>query len=214
MEGKIIDYLVKKYEPTGIILFGSRVSENAPFKSDWDLFVFTNKKEDEVEDYADLKEFEGEAIEVSPESTNVSDDFILQTASHPVEEARILYDKSDGLMEKIIKNTKEAYNKKPNLLNERKKDLYRKILNKFIRKAESRPENLGYVYFGVSQFYIYAIRYWFENRGEWPKSIHNAIPYIESVDIDFSKFLEILVDSNRENEAKIKAMKTIRDLLF
>ncbi|HET8575449.1 MAG TPA: nucleotidyltransferase domain-containing protein [Candidatus Paceibacterota bacterium] len=80
MEEKITKYLVKKYDPSGIISIGSRVDGSARKWSDWDLFVFTDKTEDEVSDFAELREFEGEALEVSPYPSSVSEDFILDTS--------------------------------------------------------------------------------------------------------------------------------------
>ncbi len=214
MEEKIIQYLKEKYNPTGIILIGSRATKDSRGKSDWDLFVFSDKTEGEVNDYSELKEFEGEALDVSIFPTKVDKDFILDTSMHPATDNRILYDVSGGLMQKIVANTKLAYEKGPTSLDERKKDLYRKILSKFIRKIEARMNQPASVLFGVGQFYHYCIRYWFETKKEWPQPLHKALPYIESHDRSFADLLEILHTTSNNTEQKLKAMYEIRDRLF
>lgn len=214
MEEKIIAYLKEKYEPTGILLYGSRVYEKTSPESDWDLFVFSDKEETEIDDFGQLREFEGEALEVSVYPTKVDSGFILETAMHPVREVKILFDISNGLMQQIVQNTLLAYTKNPLPINQQKKELYRKILNKFIRKVASRPDNIPYSYFSFGQFYTYAIRYWFEQHCEWPLPIYEAGEYIKNKDEKFFGLLQVIHSPAQGTSEKLVAARMIRDTLF
>ncbi|HET8575448.1 MAG TPA: hypothetical protein VFM02_04775 [Candidatus Paceibacterota bacterium] len=131
-----------------------------------------------------------------------------------MEKAKILYDRSNGLMEKILENTRKAYEKGPEALTSREKDLYRKILNKFLRKAKSRPENPEYVLFGIAQFHWHALMYWSLVRGKWPLPIYRAGERVKEEDPHFYESLSVLTSPEKSDEEKIRTMEAIRNTLF
>ncbi len=44
MEQKIVDYILQKYNPVGLVLHGSRATGHAVADSDWDFIIFTREK--------------------------------------------------------------------------------------------------------------------------------------------------------------------------
>ncbi len=214
MEQQLTNFLIQKYDPTGIILYGSRVTGNATPYSDWDIFVFTDKTADGLEDYYQHSEWNGEALEINIYPSKVADDFILDSAMHPVRDMKILFDRSGGLLEQIITRTQEAYAAGPKPLTFEQKQVYKKIITKFVRKIQSRPDDAGHVLFGVGQLYIYAVRYWFEMRSMWPLPIYEATRYITEHDKDYANLLDILTSRERTPEEKYEAGIQICTALF
>ena len=209
MEQQITSYLIEKYHPIGIILCGSRVSGKATSHSDWDLHAFTHKDEE-----GECEGFQGESLEVTFVTVPVDNDFLLQTTAHPEQHMEILYDVSDGLMERVVENTRRVYAQGPLPLSERQFLLYRKILNKYILKMLSRPECVGCCFSALGLFYVYAVRYWFELRCEWPLPLYEALPYITAEDQDFHGLLEIIHTANNSMDTKIIAARQAFDHLF
>lgn len=216
IEEELTQYLTEKYQPIGIILFGSRATEKYPENTDWDLFVFTDKTEGDVDDFGDFREWKDEYLEVSivPPEEMTDDTFLLDTATHPVRDIKVLYDNSNGLVDRIIERTRKAYEAGPSPLIPRTRELYRKILTKYIRKAESRGDQPETIFFATSQFFIFAVRYWFEVQQLWPRPIYEAMPFIEDSGTEFAKHLRELIDGNISTGEKIDAMKYIREDLF
>lgn len=214
MKEKITQYLIEKYEAKGVILYGSRAMGKESVFSDWDIFIFSDKSEDQILEYGEINEYEGQQIDLSIYPTAISDDFVLDTATHPVADAVVLFDSLDGKMTKIIQNSKLAYDKGPKIVTQKQKDLQRKILRKFLNKAESRPENVATIYFGVSQFYIFAVRYWFELQGKWPLPFYEALEQIKILDIEYFSNLEKLYLLEYSYEEKIEAMRRLYELVL
>lgn len=213
MKEKITQYLIKKYEAKGVILYGSRAVSKELFSSDWDIFIFSDKSEDQISDYGEINEYEGQQIDLSIYPTTIADDSVLDTATHPVGNALVLFDDLGGKMEKIIQNSKLAYSKGPEILTQKQKDLQRKILRKFLNKAESRPEDIATIYFGVSQFYIFAVRYWFELQGKWPLPFYEALETIKVSDIEYFSNLEKLYLLEYSYKEKTQAMRRLYELV-
>ena len=208
-EQQITSYLIEKYQPIGIILTGSRVSGNATSHSDWDLHIFTYKDEE-----GEFEGFRGESLEVTFLKLPVDTSFILRTTTHPEQHLKILYDVSDGLLKRIVENTRHAYAQSPQPLSKKQLLLYQKILNKYILKMLSRPECTGCCFFALGLFYTFAIRYWFELRREWPLPPYEALPYITAKDQKFYKLLETIHTTSTPLDAKILAAQQVHAQLF
>lgn len=211
-EKALTEYLIEKYNASAIVLFGSRTEADVHEKTDWDLFVFTDKTEDDLEDFAELREWNGELLEVTPISTKEMEreDFILDTAMHPLKEWSILHDNTNGKLAEICKRTKQARDAGPKALTDRQKDLAIKILTKYIRKVESRGSQPEIVYFAASQFFIYAIRYWFQYRQQWPEPIHQALSTIKREDPEYEKLLRKLFEEKVSSDVVL--LQTIKDI--
>jgi len=191
---QIVTYLVTKYGAKGIVLYGSRADGLAKELSDWDLFVFTDKPESEIQDYCEYHEFNGQQLEVSTYAIDCAKDanFILKTSSHPIDKAVVLYDDLDGMVAETVARSTIYYSESRPPHNHRQHDLRLKILRKFLWKVKARPDQNEIVFFGTSQFFIYAVRYWFESRGRWPLPIHKALSVIKEEDQPFAQLLETL----------------------
>ena len=214
-EQSIVYYLVNKYEPAGIILYGSRARMDIVHPaSDWDLFVFSDMESNSVDDYSELRDYKSYSLDVSIYPTNVPENFILDTATHPVSDTRILFDTSNGKMSKIIEHTMLAYNKGPEALTTTDIAVRKRILNKYIRKVDAYPDIPGVTSFGSGFFLSYAVRYWFEVRNEWPLPINQAIAHIKSVDPEFITLLDELIGSYGNHKNVLIMMCQVRDALF
>ncbi len=194
-------------------MYGSRAVAKEVDSSDWDIFIFSDKAEAEISDFGEINEYYGQQIDLSVYPTTVFDDFILDTATHPVAEAVVLFDDLGGKMTKIIQNSKHAYRQGPTVVTQKQKDLQRKILRKFLNKAQSRPLDTATVYFGVAQFYIFAVRYWFELQTKWPLPFYEALAIIETVDFEYFSNLEKLYLLEYSYEQKIQAMQRLYELV-
>ena len=213
MEQKIISHLVDKYDPSGIIVTGSRATDEYLSDSDWDLLVFTDVEESEVEDFADYRGYHGAALDVAPYPRDVDSDFVIWEGTHPAEHMRILYEETDGEMQRIVDNTRQAYERGPEPLTGRQHDLYSKMLTRYIRKVRSRGDQQAVVFFAASQFFLLALRYWFEQNSMWPRAVHEAMSVIREKDPAFADELKVLYTESSV-EVLRNAMERIHDALY
>ncbi len=213
MKEKIVEYLINKYGAKGIILYGSRAQGKATDLSDWDIFIFSDKTENDVVDFGEINLFLGQQIDLSIYSTSVSDDFILDSSTHPIDGAVVLHDDLDGKMTKIVNNSNIAYQIGPKILTYKQKDLQRKILRKFLNKSESRPNDKASISFGVSQFYIFAVRYWFERQTRWPLPFYEAMEIIKKDDYEYFSNLEKLYLLEYSYQQKVQSMHRLYQLI-
>lgn len=204
----IADYLKQKYSAVAVVLYGSRATESYTEYSDWDIFMISNTKEHEVDDFAEYREFEGEQLEVSVISLEEakSDSFIFDTAMHPVEQIEVLLDQTDGLVDQIITRTEKAHAQRPQNDTMRMHELRLKILRKFLFKVKARPGQSEVVFFATAQFFNFATRYWFETHDLWPQPVHSALKTIEVVDVKFAESLRSLYEAGSV-DSKIAAME-------
>jgi len=213
MQDRIINYLVDKYEAKGVVLYGSRALMTAVEKSDFDIYIFSDKPKSEIEGFGEVDLFQGVQIDLSVYPTNVSEDFILKTSTHPIFGAVVLLDELDGKIKKIVQNSDQAYEKGPEPLTKIQKSVQRKILRKYINKACARPLDLATVYFGVSQFFYSVVETWFLVKNLWPQSLYQALPIIEKEDEKFFQALEKLYKLEYSNIEKLLAMKELYSLI-
>jgi predicted nucleotidyltransferase len=205
-EEKIVEYLKEKYNPVGIILHGSQASGKHRKGSDWDIVVLVDKPtEDEQEIY------EGEVLDTETVVVPLSDEQILKYFENHLSHARILFDK-DGVAEDIVSRSRRLA-LQGRKLPEAEYRSKRSFLHRLISRLESFKDNQGAFFYHLASFYQRSIRYWFELKNEWSKTIYEALPEIEARDPEFYKLIEIL-NKNSTSIEKIAAAKKINDLLF
>lgn len=207
---RITKYLIEKYNAQGLVLYGSRAERLHRELSDWDIYIFTDKSEGDIEDYCEFNEFEGESLEVSiyPLSNTKERDFILETSMHPIGAAEVLYDSTDGLIHQIVERSAHQFQQGPKPDTERKRQLRLKIMRKFMRKVRARLDQDEVVFVATAQFFMYAIRSWFEVNGEWPLPPYKALSVIRNSDEYYARNLEKIF-SYTEDSMKIDAMEKI-----
>lgn len=112
---RIKEYLTRKYDAQGLVLYGSRAERLHRELSDWDLYIFTDKPENDINDYCEFNEFEGESLEVSiyPLIKTEDKNFILETSMHPIGVAEVLYDGTGGLIHQIVERSAHQFRQGP-----------------------------------------------------------------------------------------------------
>lgn len=211
---EIVKYLISKYNAKGLVLYGSRAESFHTELSDWDIYIFTDKSEFEIEDYCEYRKFKRQTLEISTCSTIDASNplFCLRTSMHPIGVSEVLYDDLNGLVKKIVERSAREYERGPARCTKRRHQLMLKVLRKFLQKAQSRPNQKEVVFFAASQFFIYAIRYWFELNMKWPLPIYRALPVIGQNSLIYAEELMVLY-SSKKSEIKIESMKKIFSLV-
>jgi predicted nucleotidyltransferase len=106
-EQEITSFLRRKYKPEAILLIGSRADGTATQNSDWDIILFAGKRRPGIS----LK-YKGATIDIIFSAWPPLDSY-LDTQFGPVYPTKVIFDKSNGKLEKIVKNTERAYRKGP-----------------------------------------------------------------------------------------------------
>lgn len=211
---EILNYLVNKYEAKGIILYGSRALGLDAELSDWDIYVFTDKPESEINDYCEYREFNGQQLDVNTHTLDEvrNPEFYLKTAMHPVGQLEVLYDDLGGQIHQLAERSIAKFKLGPEKGTLRQHELRLKILRKFLTKAKARSEKPEIVFYSVLQFFNYAVRFWFEEHQQWPLPIHSAMAVIKSEDKIYAEQLELLY-TNTNTETKVAAMERIYEMM-
>jgi predicted nucleotidyltransferase len=205
-EEKIVEYLKGKYDPVGIILHGSHASGKHRKGSDWDIVVLVGKPtEDEQEIY------EGEVLDTETVVVPLADEQILKYFENHLLHAKILFDK-DGTAEDIV-NRSRRLALPGRRLPEAEYRSKRSFLHRLVSRLESFEERPGEFFYHLGSFYQRSIRYWFELKNEWSKTIYEALPELEARDPEFYKLIEKL-SGNYPSKDKIEASQSINNILF
>ncbi len=195
-------------------MYGSRVTGSASNFSDWDIYVFTDKPESEIDDYCEYREFNGQQLDVNTYALDEikNPEFFLKTAMHPVGQLEVLYDDIDRQIHQLAERSIAKFELGPEKGTARQHELRLKILRKFMTKAKARPNQPEIVFYSVLQFFNYAVRYWFETHDKWPLPIHSALSVIKSEDKAYADQLELLY-SDASTEVKIAGMERIYKMI-
>lgn len=206
MENKIIQYLIEKYNPEIIFLWGSRVKWTNHDKSDWDLYLiwdFDSENEQISEiifwEHLDIALFQKKIIEINN---------ILKIFYWPLSFLKIILDNKEQLWGKILKYTQKYYLKWPEkiLISEKESELIylKRLLSKIIAyKKDNRVS-----FFHIAQFYRVIIPLWFKVNWKWSLPINQAIYIIKDIDYLFFSELEkisswVWIDEKIESCMKI-----------
>jgi predicted nucleotidyltransferase len=189
MEEKIVEYLRSKYTPQAILLTGSRATGHHTKESDWDMYVITSEKH-----RGEFFEWNGERLDITfkelPEN-----DAILTNPYKPLWPVKILFDDTNGALDKILKNTKAKYDEGPlqaysNGCEDRLRQLQRGAGK--VNRYKNDP-NIQFYYLTYSYYFL--IRSWFEQHNLWPMSPAEAMVYISKEDKEFYNLLTKIMNS-------------------
>lgn len=205
MEDKIIEHLKMEYEPEVILLAGSRMKGKETEKSDWDLFLLGPKKGN-----GGFVKFEGERLDVTFKSWP-EENKSLNIPSGPLWPVKILLDKSDGRLSKVLAKTGEDFGKGPLTLYKNGVMERFEKLDSWRRKIEKYADSPMVEFFYAGIFYEFAIRAWFELQDKWSLAPTEALPIIQAGDKGFHDLLSSFVSSN--SSERFKSTKNILDKL-
>ena len=208
MENKeLVEYLTKKYQPLAIVLHGSRARKKNRENSDWDLYLFMDKKK-KVLDHM----WKGQHLDIWPIQVPVSAEFFIDTFGPTLFNARVLSDTKEGLATKLVakaqtflslgrKWTKSEY--------QNAKSYVERTLSR-LEGTQDKPE----IFFGhLGNFYQAAIQYYFQTQNRFTKPIYEAVEVIKGEDEKYYKDLQILI-GNDSASVKLKTAKKIYKKLF
>lgn len=206
-EEKLIEYLVAKYDPLAIILHGSRASGINRLHSDWDLVLLVDKDTPTEQALID-----GGAIDVEALKPDIDDQKILKEIGGTFYSTKILFDTEEvgkKFVERAQKLALVGFCLMPEEYNSRKLFLFR-LLSRLVDAGDEHPIEFEY-HFG--NFLLKAINYSFQVKGQWSKSIYEAIKDIENNNVNLAKELNIAV-SKISNIEKVEVAKRIYKLIF
>lgn len=198
---KICDYLLKKYEPKAILLHGSRLRGDATDLSDYDLVLIApNVEEVYPHQYQDAM------LDLDAATPDIR---VIETGNKvPNWPLGILYD-SEGIGERICKETERAYKKGPIPLSDQEWTNRSHYAKRMISKIHARGHDLSVRRYYLSDFYMRVIRYWFEKRRKWTVSPYRALPIIKLEDPDFFLALQDLW-----TDSHLSALDKVNQMLF
>lgn len=189
MEEQIVEYLKSKYNPHAILLGGSRVSENHTKESDWDIFVFTPDKY-----MGDFVEWNGELLDITFREVP-TEDAVLSGPYQPLWPVKVLFDGTDGVLEKVLENTKAKHDEGPLRAYPDACSNRLRQLKRAIHKVKKYEDNQRLQFYYLTYSYYFLIRSWFEQSDLWPLPPREAFSYIEKSDKEFAVLLDKIMES-------------------
>lgn len=207
MQEEIVKHLENKYQPIGIILHGSRATETAKEKSDWDFLVFVQEQKE-----GGTETYEGELIDADVVAFPISPEEFIKTHGGIFQVAKVLSDK-DKQLEVFLNQVQQIYSTGRKLTSQEKENRKNFLTRRFRRLQDNVNEQLVFFYH-LGVFYEKAIQYWFDlKRDRWPLSPARALKVIEEEDPAYYKLIEILVSSASDQE-KLDAASQIYEVII
>jgi predicted nucleotidyltransferase len=209
MQEKITTYLVEKYHPIAVILHGSRANGNESDTSDWDVMLMVNGGEKINTTF----DFEGEIVDVTSFSKDMSaEDFVL-TYGAILNNAKILHD-IDGVGEKLVVNTQD-FSKLPFESTETQINDAKRAMNNVLRRLKSNLNNQPVFFYRLTRdFFPRAYNWWFVYKNKrYSVEPKTGFLLIQKEDPEYYAQLEIIW-SNIRNEEKVLAVEKIINNMF
>jgi predicted nucleotidyltransferase len=196
MQENITDYLKATYKPQAILLAGSRGSDTEKKDSDWDIYVLTPEKHQ-----GEFVEWNGELLDLTfkelPDEKGT-----LTNPYKPLWPVKVLFDATNGTLEKIIENTKAKYDQGPlEAYADGCSDRLRQ-LQRAVHKVKKYENDHQIQFYYLTYGYYFLIRSWFEQHNLWPMSPGEGFFYIREHDKGFYDLL------NKIRESRGKELST------
>ena len=150
---KIIAYLWQKYNPKAILLHGSRLREDCPKSSDYDLVVVgpdTNT--------VFPHRFECCALDVC--GVDLKTEIIETGGKVPIWPLRVLFEDADALGTRLCERTQAAYLKRPPPLSAQEWENRKNYTEHMLDKMEARGASIALRRHYLSDIYPRFGRYW------------------------------------------------------
>jgi predicted nucleotidyltransferase len=212
---EIIDFLKKIYGAEVIILVGSRAVGDYKKTSDWDIYIFSNKKPPKISPQRFRK-----LLPVDEDLDVYANCFDRKTYPaklyRDLRNSKIVLDKNDfgkKLREEAIRMYKKGpkkWTRNYTLWRVNKSQRYMKKFNELIKEKNYLELSLRIAdYFDEN-----LIEWWFGLRREFRLRPQEAFPYIKKKDPKFYKQLKRIVSDRQSYANKIDACKKCTKMLF
>lgn len=144
MEQKIVNAIIAKYNPVGIILYGSRSTNVALEHSDWDIVCITNSHSG-----SDSFSIDGEDVDLDIIKLPIDTTTLLEHFDGTLQTAKILFD-TNNQARTLLDGVLVEYSKGRNLSDE-KLNLRRQFLKRRLKKlTQSQDDKILYtIHVGV-----------------------------------------------------------------
>ncbi len=215
----IVEFLKQRYQARAIILVGSRaIGDHCP-GSDWDIYVFTDKKfprETPNDFYGALPEsLKDEDIDVYKNSMDAKT--FPDKLWRDLRVSEVVLDTKDGFARKLRKKALALYKKGPAPWTRAYAQGRVYKAQRYMKKFEDnlKQKNFAELFLRISWHYSEnIIDWWFGIRQEFPLRPQRAFPHIKEHDPVFYKQLQRVVSEKTTYRIKIQAFKKMHDLLF
>ena len=201
MEQKIVNAIIAKYNPVGIILYGSRSTNVALEHSDWDIVCITNSHSG-----SDSFSIDGEDVDLDIIKPPIDTTTLLEHFDGTLQTAKILFD-TNNQARTLLDGVLVEYSKGRNLSDE-KLNLRRQFLKRRFKKlTQSQDDKILYtIHVGV--FIEKATQAWYEIlNNRWRTSLRSRLIAIKQEDPEFYLLLEQL--TNNDMQVSLASAKQI-----
>ena len=215
----IIEFLKNRYKAKVLIVVGSRAVGDYKPKSDWDIYLFTDKKlpkETPNQFYNALPEaIKDEDLDVYKNSMSIN--------SYPsklwrdLRNSKVVLDTKAGFGKKLRKKSLDLYKKGPAKWTKEYAQGRVYKAQRYMKKFEDNLEdkNFAELFLRISWHYSEnIIEWWFGIRQEFQLRPQQAFPYIKEKDPDFYKQLQKVFSDKTTYRTKINAFKKMHNILF
>ncbi len=202
VEDRLTEYIKLKYNPSAIILHGSRATGFSRCNSDWDFAIIVNH---EIETFSEI--IEEANIEVRALQLPLNDKIGERWLAIRRDNIKVLYD-PDEITNEIIDKVTSFYNTP---LVWKDSDIQgSKLWFKSQIDGMSDYKNDQEAFFRkLSELYIRAIQIWFHFiHYTYMPQVYKSLPRIKFEDPEYFNLLKIL-SNNSSNEEKISSAKEI-----
>ncbi len=213
----MIDHLVAKHDPEGIILVGSRSDGQARAGSDWDLYILLPPNSSDSSDsrgpvpVPDI--LGGDLLDAALVRLPIDENQIGTIFGPNLQHAKILLDNKHGDAASICDYARGLY-KAGRCLSLREIERRRHEMSRNLARMKTRSDEPGPFFEALTYVFYISHRYWYEVlHGRWSVSVHRAMPEIAERDPQFYRHLQILIDGPAP-DARISAAEAIFDTLF
>ena len=197
-EGQITEHLLKRYNPSVVILYGSRIRRDYLRNSDWDLFLFCKSCH-----IGTLCSWKGETLDLTFERWPKSEGSTIRSSDKPLHPVKVLFDATKGEFARILENTEAAFKAGP------MKDCKAACVERLQKLKRWEAKILKYraapeiIFFYAGCFYPLVLRVWFEQRNLWPHSPADALKFLERKDPVLRRLLGQFVRSSGKQQAEL-----------
>lgn len=214
-EKNVVDFLKKEYNAKAIIFVGSRATGDFKKNSDWDIWVFTNKKNTRLsykmkEKYG-MEDYDLDLYFASPKQKFTWKKFGIKFRFH-----KIVYDPY-GIAKEIVKKALKEYSKGPEkwtkqyALNRIEK--VKRYENKFndLINEKNYPELYKRL---ADHFLENTYVWWYGVRGEWVPRPQQMFDDLKKRDKKFYNYIKRFSSDNTTQKQRVKIIKNLHRYFF
>jgi len=214
----ITEVLKKRYGAEVIIITGSRAVGDYASTSDWDIYVFSNKKAFDKSP-EEFKSWLPDLIKEEDLDVYVNRFYkknYPQKLYRDLRNSEVVLDKNNfgkKLREEAIKISKEKPKNWTKTYAKWRVNKSQRYMKKFreLLKTKNYPE----LFLRISSYFDEnLIEWWFGIRNEWRLRPQQLFPYIKKKDLEFYKQLKIISSDKKTYEQKVEAIKKCNKILF